>query len=237
MPEVPFHTHRQVSHTHPYAPANHTHGGDPGGGGPHDHDGTYAPVHTHPYAATAHTHPYADSSHAHTAGDAATLDGLDSTAFALADHTHAGGSSAVTVQKVTADQANSTVNLANATGMAFAVAANTAYEFEYLLAITSAALTTGWQFAFTGPAAPTTWIAAHEYQSSATAWTTSTSSGVTYPAFTLVTAAYTITAPILVRIKGVLVTGAASGTLQLQFRSEVAASAITLKRGSTLKYA
>lgn len=137
-----------------------------------------------------------------------------------------------TVAKVLVDQANTTVNLANATGMAFTALAATAYEFEYLLAITSAATGTGWQFAFTGPASPTMFAAACEYQSSATAWTTSTLTAL--GAFPLVTAAYAANTPILVRIKGLFVAGVAGGAVQLQFRSEVATSAITLKRGSTL---
>lgn len=197
--------------------------GSSGSPGQHDHAGTYSTVgHTHPPPTHNHDGAYAPP-HSHP--------------YSPDNHTHAGGSSAVTVQKVTADQANNTVTMANAANMGIVAAANTAYEFEYLLAITSAALTTGWQFGFTGPAAPTSFIAVCEHQSSATAWTVSTSNAITYPAFTLVTAAYTITAPIAVRIKGVLVTAAAAGTLQLQFRSEVATSAITLKRGSTLKIA
>lgn len=60
-------------------------GGDPGS---HTHD--YASS-SHTHAAVTHTHDYAATTHTHPAGDATTLDGIDSTGFALADHTHAGG--------------------------------------------------------------------------------------------------------------------------------------------------
>lgn len=138
------------------------------------------------------------------------------------------------VQRVTADQASTAITLANATNLGFAVAANSGYRFDYLLAITSAAATTGWQFGFTGPAAPVTFLATCEYQSSATAWATATLNAITYGAFPLVTAAYVANAPIAVRIQGVISSGALAGTLQLQFRTEIANSAVTIKRGSTL---
>lgn len=243
------HTHPLELHNHDvdYAPAVHSHPA-----GTHNHDLSYSPlVHTHAYAEVAHTHlgyapavhihDYAATGHSHPAGDATTLDGLDSTAFSRSDHTHPGGTAP---QKVVTDQANSTVTLANATNMGFAVAVNTAYEFEYMLAITSAALTTGWQFGFTFPLLSVGgfFLATIEYQSSATAWTTQTltasTTNLTNVAGALVTAAYvTAPAPIAVRIKGIYSNAAAPGTVQLQFRSEVATSAITLKRGSTLRVA
>lgn len=227
----------------------------------HLHAGTYAPAaHTHvvadlPTGATAttvalgnHSHPAADLSGYQTrsekaaASGYASLDaatkvpigqiptGTTSSTVSLGDHTHP--SAGVAVQKVTADQASTSVTLADATNMGFAAAANGNYEFEYLLAITSAALTTGWQFGFTGPTSPTMFVAVCEHQSSATAWTTATLAALGN--LPLVTAAYAAATPIVVRIKGVLANGANAGTLQLRFATEVAASAVTLKRGSTL---
>ena len=139
-----------------------------------------------------------------------------------------------TIQKVATDQAVSGVVLTNAAGLGLTAAAGAAYTVQYVLTITSAALTTGWQFGFTGPAAPVSFVASQEYHSSATAKAVAALNSVAYGAFPLVTAAYVANAPILVVITAQLVTGAVGGTLQLQFRSEVAASAITLKRGSTL---
>jgi hypothetical protein len=57
---------------------------------PHNHDALYAPLaHTHEGGGD-HNHDgvYALAGHTHAAGDADTLDGLDSTAFALAGHDH-----------------------------------------------------------------------------------------------------------------------------------------------------
>lgn len=137
------------------------------------------------------------------------------------------------ILRVQADRTNSTVTLADITDLSFTVAASGAYTFDYALMITSAALTTGWTFGFTGPSAPTTFSATQEYQSSATAWTTSTIGSFTN--FTTVLSAYAITPTIIhVRIRGQLVNGANAGTVNLRFASEVAASAIVVKRGSLL---
>lgn len=136
--------------------------------------------------------------------------------------------------KKSADQAFTATALANVTDLAFAVAATTAYEFELVVPLTSAATGTGWQLGFTGPAAPSAFLAVCEYQSSATAWTTATLQAL--GAFPLVTAAYAAApSQILCRITGHIITGAAGGTVQLQARSEVANSAITVRRGSALR--
>lgn len=148
----------------------------------------------------------------------------------------AGGSTAV---QLAADQAFTATALANVTGLVIPVTANQPREFEFMLSITSAVITTGWQFGFTFPAAMQSLLATCEYQSSATAWTTATisSSAPASPAsFTLVTAAYVALAPIAVRIKGVARNGVNAGNIQLQAATEVAASAVTVKAGSVLKY-
>lgn len=232
-------------------------GGDPG---EHNHSGVYAPVHGHPYATTAHnhdtayapvhTHPYeasgAVAAHA-AAGDphpGYLTSAEGNGAYATAGHTHAGGgASPVTVQKATVDQAISTVTLANATDLSFTVTAGQDREFEYVLPITSAALTTGFQVGFTFPLlnAAGYFLAVVEYQSSATAWTVQTlnvtATNVGSVAGALVTAAYVVApTPLMARIKGI-VANPTAGTVALQFRSEVAGSAITVKRGATLKYA
>jgi len=112
------------------------------------------------------------------------------------------------------------------------VAANEQYEIEYLLAITSAATTTGWQFSITGPASPVSVLGVCEYQSSATAWTTATIQA--FAAFTATAAAYVATpSQILVRITVVLVNGVNAGTVALNVKTAVAASAIVVKQGST----
>jgi hypothetical protein len=219
-----------IVHSHPYAATVHTHSDypAPSDGTPSTVADTGSPGNGSAYARWNHVH--GKGTHSHPIGDLPT--GTTGTTVAVGNHTHP-AASGVTVQKVTADQALTAVALVDITGLGFAVAANGNYEFEYLLAITSAALTTGWQFGFTGPASPTMFAATCEYQSSATAWTTATLTAVGN--FPLVTAAYAAATPIVVRIKGVLANGANAGTLQLRGGTEVANSAITVKRGSTLK--
>lgn len=143
------------------------------------------------------------------------------------------GTGFATLAKSAADQPFTSTSLANVTGLAFTAQPATAYQFGVLLPVTSAATTTGWQFGFTGPAGVASFIAVQEYQSSATAWTSATLTGL--GGFTLVTAAYVAApTPILVRISGLLVNGPNAGSVQLQARTEVAGSAITVKRGATL---
>jgi hypothetical protein len=138
-----------------------------------------------------------------------------------------------TVYRMQADQVNSTVTQAAIPPLQFAVDANGMYQFEYTLWITSALVTTGWQFGLTGPASPTKIAAKCVYQSSATADSIATITSFTQ--FTLVTAAYVATpTPILVKISGLLQNGANAGTVALTFASEVAASAITVLKGSVL---
>lgn len=135
--------------------------------------------------------------------------------------------------RLLADVTNSTTTPANLTPFAYAVDANTEYVFEWTVGVTSAALSTGWLFGITGPGSPTSVHATHEYQSSATAWTTATISSFTD--FTLVANAYVATPTIIQnRIRLMLVTGATAGTVNLRFRSEVAASAIVVKRGAVM---
>lgn len=170
---------------------------------------------------TAHTHP---------AGQVTGLAAV-ATSGSYNDLTDKpAGGSGPTVVKTSADQPFTTVTLANITGLTVPVVSGVAYQLDALLAITSAATTTGWQFGITGPAM-SSFLAVCEYQSSATAWTSST---LTAPGgFTLVTAAYAANTPILVRISA-LVNPSANGSIQLQARSEVAGSAITVRRGATL---
>jgi hypothetical protein len=138
-----------------------------------------------------------------------------------------------TVYRLEADVTNSTVTAANVVNWAVDVVANEVYTLTYTFLLTSAALTTGWQFGWTGPASPTLFNAVIEYQSSATAWTVQTVQSFTTG--TLVTAAYVATpTPIAVRISAQLINGANAGTVNFRFSSEVAASAIVLKRGGVL---
>lgn len=166
-------------------------------------------------------------------GGVATL-GADGKVPAGQLPTSQSGASPLTVARLTADVQSILIAQAPVTGLSFPTVANKEYEFDFRLAITSAALATGWQFGLTGPASPTYITATQEYQSSATAWAMSTIQA--FGNFTLVQTAYAIApARILVCIQGILVTGTTGGTVQLTFATEVATSAIVVKRGSTLK--
>jgi hypothetical protein len=135
------------------------------------------------------------------------------------------------VKRLLVDQAFTSVTLAPLTFFDVAVAANEMYTIEYKLQIVSAATTTGWQFSLTGPASPTSVLGVEEYQSSATAFTSATIQA--FGAFTLVTASYVATpSAIFARITLQLVNGTNAGTVQLNVATEVASSAITIKKGS-----
>ncbi len=128
-----------------------------------------------------------------------------------------------------ADRVNSTVNFADCTGLEFDLAPNSHYAFEFTGAYTAAAGTTGLQLSVNGPASPNLVVAAGQIATSATA----VQSGViaAYDAGLNATASGGSTAlPFFV--KGNISTGAAGGTFVLRFRSEVAASAVTIKAGS-----
>lgn len=129
--------------------------------------------------------------------------------------------------RLTADRANSTVNLADCTGLEFQLDANASYAFQFDGAYTAAAATTGLQIALNGPAA--SFLAM-----GLTVWESVTTQRA------LMAAAYNT--PVLgtnsaaavalpFRIFGNLTTTAA-GLLVVRFCSEVAASAVTIKRGS-----
>lgn len=127
--------------------------------------------------------------------------------------------------------------LANVTGLSFAVAATTCYEFRFLVLFQSAATTTGLKLGVTCPASPTAFaygirtpIAADGAGGEWQGWGTASGDAVTG---TGVQAANTV---YVAEVFGVLRTGATSGTLQLQAATEVSNSGITIKAysGGTL---
>lgn len=135
----------------------------------------------------------------------------------------------ITRVHLTGDVTNSTTSYADATGLSFALAANTTYSFVFHVLVTTPATTQGYNIAINGPTAPT----AFAYQSMQplsnstqapshqTAYDTGTS-GSTAPAGTFV-----------VVIPGTIVTGASSGTLIIRFLSETGGQTVTVKAGST----
>lgn len=141
-----------------------------------------------------------------------------------------GGSDPWTWTKLAADVANSTVTLAPVTGLSFAATANTSYLVEVIGAFTSAATTTGIAIALDIPSGTVAGLANHAISATGLGGTEQIADNATTGATTGVRAANAnvpITGRFLVSI------GATAGTVQLMLRSEIAASAVTMKAGLT----
>lgn len=144
--------------------------------------------------------------------------------------TGGGGIDPWTWQKLAADVANSTTTLAAANGLSFAAAANTSYLVEVYGALQSAATTTGAALALDIPSGSVVGQA----QISSGATTVQVTEQIADNATTGVTTGVRAAAtniPVFAWFR--IDIGATSGTVQLQFRSEVAGSAVTLKAGLT----
>lgn len=141
-----------------------------------------------------------------------------------------GDASAITC-KITADAAALTsATLANVTGLGFAVTAGNYYSFEFVVLFQSAATTTGLRLGLTLPAATVYSasvdipIAADGAGGSMQGWLTTSGDSVLGTGVQAATTTYAAT------IRGMILPSA-SGTLQVQAATEVAASAITIKQG------
>lgn len=130
--------------------------------------------------------------------------------------------------KLSADASNSSVTLANAGDLAFTAAANSSYLVELIGTFQSAATTTGIACALLLPSGSVSGLAFHQINSTTLNAFEQIASGATTSVTTGVRAA-TTNVPLIARF--IVATGALGGTVQLQFRSEVAASAVTLKAG------
>jgi hypothetical protein len=141
-----------------------------------------------------------------------------------------GGSDPWSWTILAADVANNTVTLAPVTGLAFAANANTTYLVELIGAFQSAASTTGIALALDIPSGT---VSGHGFH----LISTNGMNGFDQIADNAVigatggTRAPNVNIPISARF--LVAIGAAGGTVQLQFRSEVAASAVTMKAGLT----
>jgi hypothetical protein len=141
-----------------------------------------------------------------------------------------GGSDPWTWQKLAADVANNTVTLAPVTGLSFAAAANTSYLVQVIGTFTSAATTTGIAMALDIPSGSVVGQMIANVSATALGSTEQIADNATTGATTGVRAAATntpVTASFIVAV------GATGGTVQLQFRSEIAASAVTMKANLT----
>jgi hypothetical protein len=141
-----------------------------------------------------------------------------------------GGSDPWSWTILAADVANSTVTLAPVTGLFFAASANTTYLVELIGTFQSAASTTGIGLALDIPSGS---IGGHGFH----LISTNGVNGFDQIADNAVigatsgTRAPNVNIPISARF--LVAIGATGGTVQMQFRSEVAGSAVTMKAGLT----
>jgi hypothetical protein len=145
------------------------------------------------------------------------------------------GSGGPTVVRLNADHAPfTTTSMVNVTGLSFPVVSGTLYRFQFDVIFRTAATTTGIGLGLTTPTAtavgatvriPIASGAGGEFQGSITASGGSVVS-------TAVVAANT---DYLAQVVGVILPSA-NGTVQLQARTEIAASNVTIRNGSCVSY-
>lgn len=135
-----------------------------------------------------------------------------------------------TWQRLTTDVGNSTTTLSAATGLAFTAAANTAYLVEVLGTFQTAATTTGIALALDIPSGSVSGIMLHMASTTVVTGSEQVADSATAAASSGARSAAT-NIPLLARF--IVAVGAVAGPVQLQFRSEVAASAVTMKAGLT----
>lgn len=148
----------------------------------------------------------------------------------LAKQGEGGGSDPWTWQKLAADVANSTTTLAAVTGLSFTAVANTTYLVEVIGAFQSAATTTGIAVALDIPSGSVIGQVLPNISATTVGAIEQIADNATTGATTGVRAANT-NIPITARF--VVAVGATGGNVQLQFRSEVSASAVTMKANLT----
>jgi hypothetical protein len=141
-----------------------------------------------------------------------------------------GGSDPWVWQKLAVDVANSTVTLAPVTGMSFSASANTTYLVEVIGAFTAATTTTGIALALDIPSGSISGHGMHLISTSGVNGFDQIADNSNVGPTTGVRAA-NVNIPITARF--IVAIGATAGTVQLQFRSEVAASAVTMKAALT----
>jgi hypothetical protein len=145
---------------------------------------------------------------------------------------------AATVDKLTSTQQSTVTGLANVTQLVEAMVANGVYRVDCFVTFQSAATTTGLNLGFTSPAGSicqlevvvpiTSTAAASQLR------TTFPNAAATNTGNVLGTGVTAINSNHTARISGVVTCGSTPGNFQIQFASEVGASAVTLQIGSSL---
>lgn len=144
-----------------------------------------------------------------------------------------GGGATVTAHTVASDQTSTSTSYADVTGMTASVAANKTYVFEAYINWTSSGSTEGIGLAVNGPASPTSLVAhvginatANYYQYITIATSYDSGAVATNGAAATNRAAH---------VRGVITTGASSGTFTIRYRAETGgANSATVKAGSAL---
>lgn len=144
--------------------------------------------------------------------------------------TSGGGGDAWSWQILPADVVNSTTTLAGVTGLVFMATADTTYLVELVGTFQAAANSTGIALALDIPSGSVSGLAVHSTSGTALGCVEQIADNSTTGASSGVRAA-NINVPFSARF--IVVVGASGGTVQLQFRSEVAGSAVTMKAGLT----
>lgn len=133
--------------------------------------------------------------------------------------------------KLASDVTNNTTTLANVTGLALSLAANSTYQVEGQVLFQTAATTTGIRLTQTVPAGASVaaqWNTPTSLTASTIANQRTTDAGAASTAIDAANANALATASLLV------ITGATAGSLQIRFATEVAASNAVIKAGSNL---
>ena len=146
--------------------------------------------------------------------------------------TPAGGGVEVAVV-ATADTENATLSLADATGLAFALLANSTYIIEGFIIYSAYSVGDGILLSATGPASPT--LMAGIYQVNMTTITAGTTSFNADNVGVAMTGSMFTTGN-TASLHSVVRTGANAGIFQVRFASEANGHKITIKAGSTLRY-
>jgi hypothetical protein len=147
-----------------------------------------------------------------------------------------GGADPWTYIKLADDFTISTTAAGNIPGLAFTPVANTSYEFEAVLMMRTAVTTTGPRPGLTWPTGMVDGVVMIDAASSATARILA-NGNIAAEVVCNNTGLPNTTQSFPARFVGTAIAGAnPSGNVQLRLRSEIAASAVTVKAGSFLKY-
>ena len=172
----------------------------------------------------------------------APLSGGGTTNFLRADGTWAAPTTTTTptqVVSLTSTQQSTATALANVTQLVGTLAANATYEIDCFVTFQSAATTTGLNLGFTSPTGcrPMVEIVVPIVSTAAASAlrTTFPNAAATTSGNVLGTGVTAINSNHTARISGIIKNGATAGNFQIQFATEVAASAVTLQIGSTMQ--